>query len=347
MKPEDKLALSFYREVEPIGKKDNVFLVRHSETGEFFVKKIYTHYDSDIYKFLSENRLYGIPGIRLTIHDDDKLIVIEEYINGSTLQDIVEKQGKIFAPNEVAGILSRLCEILQQFHNATPQLVHRDIKPSNIIISQTGEIFLTDFNISRQVKENKNTDTEIMGTFGYAAPEQYGFEQCTDKTDIYALGVLTKYLLTGNNNNLHSYRGPMCRIIQKATRLSPDERYQNISQMKRAFTSVFIGIKDSIRFVFNTRKKQIAAILYTLFAIALSYSSAKDYTPDLDFPSAFISDIILLMSPLAYFWFISAKGIRFSKNKTKHRWISLAVYCLFVFILIILIGFVLMLYSKK
>ena len=49
MKPEDKLALSFYREVEPIGKKDNVFLVRHSETGEFFVKKIYTHYDSDIY----------------------------------------------------------------------------------------------------------------------------------------------------------------------------------------------------------------------------------------------------------------------------------------------------------
>lgn len=190
MKPEDKLALSFYREVEPIGKKDNVFLVRHSETGEFFVKKIYTHYDSDIYKFLSENRLYGIPSIRLTIHDDDKLIVIEEYINGSTLQDIVEKQGKIFAPNEVAGILSRLCEILQQFHNATPQLVHRDIKPSNIIISQTGEIFLTDFNISRQVKENKNTDTEIMGTFGYAAPEQYGFEQCTDKTDIYALGGL-------------------------------------------------------------------------------------------------------------------------------------------------------------
>lgn len=329
MKPEDKLALSFYRELEQIGEKNNITLVRHTETGEFFVKKIYDHYDTDIYDFLSKKRLSGIPGIRLLVPDGDRLIIVEEYINGSTISDLVEKQGRQFPPNEVAAIICSICDILYQFHSIDPPLIHRDIKPSNIMLSQTGEVFIIDFNISRLVKKESDHNTELMGTFGYAAPEQYGFEQCTEKTDIYALGVLTKYLLTGDNANLQSYIGPLCKVISKATNLSPKKRFSNVLHMKRALLSEknhFDEKKETI----HKHSKKILACIYTIFAVYISYSSAKDFTPDIDFIPAFICYIILLMSPVIYILFISFKRIRFSKNKTKHRLVSLAVYCISV-----------------
>lgn len=94
-------------------------------------------------------------------------------------------------------------------------ITHRDITPSNIIIGFDGVVKIIDFGISRLHKENAKHDTQVLGTEGYAAPEQFGFKQSDCKTDIYALGVLLNYMLTGHIPSEVMYRdGDVADIIK-------------------------------------------------------------------------------------------------------------------------------------
>lgn len=75
--------------------------------------------------------------------------------------------------------------------------VHRDIKPENIIL-RGSQAVLIDFDAARLHKPEHEADTQILGTTGFAAPEQYGLSQSDIRTDIYSLGVLINVMLTGN-----------------------------------------------------------------------------------------------------------------------------------------------------
>lgn len=88
-----------------------------------------------------------------------------------------------------------LCEILEKLHSANPPIVHRDIKPSNIIITNYDHVILLDFNAAKYFTDPNTSDTILLGTKGYAAPEQYGFGSSTPQTDIYAVGILLKELV--------------------------------------------------------------------------------------------------------------------------------------------------------
>lgn len=119
-----------------------------------------------------------------------------------------------------------------------PPVIHRDIKPSNIIIGKDGTIRLIDFDAASRFTPEKNRDTTLMGTQGYAAPEQYGFCRSGPETDIYALGVLLNEMLTGKLPVEKTVNGPFASVVEKATAMDPENRYHSADEMSRAVSRV-------------------------------------------------------------------------------------------------------------
>ena len=125
-------------------------------------------------RYLKDNPIKNTPRIYEVIEDSNQLIVLEEYISGTTLQQILDEQ-KVLKEEQVENIIRQLCSILLELHKAHPPIIHRDIKPSNIIISPDGVVKLIDMNAAKWNRNHSGRDTALIGTVGYAAPEQYGF----------------------------------------------------------------------------------------------------------------------------------------------------------------------------
>ena len=134
-------------------------------------------------------------------------------------------------------MIKALCDILLPMHSQNPPIIHRDIKGSNVIIDNEGKIYLIDFDASKLVVKGKNRDTDLIGTEEYAAPEQYGFGQSDQRTDIYAMGILMNKLLTGKFPSEEKYKGALSEIIEKATSLDPVNRYQNVQEFKQSLNT--------------------------------------------------------------------------------------------------------------
>ena len=227
-----------YRELERLDDKDNIFLIGDNETGKRYIKKIVSSYGLEIYKKLQDKGFKGLAKLYEIIPlEDDKVILIEEYIDGFTLQYFLDK-GRRFTEDEVVRILSDLCEILAPIHSCKPCIIHRDIKPSNIMLTKSGEVKLIDFNASKIYTKGKCEDTILMGTIGYAAPEQYGFSQTHITADVYSLGVLANVLLTGEFPNVIQYEGEIKGIIKKCIKMDSQQRYKRVSEIKEALPKI-------------------------------------------------------------------------------------------------------------
>ena len=122
--------------------------------------------------------------------------------------------------------MRQVCRIVEELHSVRPPIIHRDIKPSNIIITQEHAVKLLDLNAAHQIHFQKAEDTVLMGTKGYAAPEQYGFGQSDVRTDVYAMGKLMEQM--GANQSRYAH------IVKKATQMEPKKRYRDIEEMERA-----------------------------------------------------------------------------------------------------------------
>ena len=146
-------------------------------------------------------------------------MILEEYISGETLDEKLRRYGTM-PPELVGNYAQQLLEVLEQIH--AQGIVHRDISPKNILISTDGVVKLLDFDISRQWKMNRNADTTILGTVGFASPEQYGFLQTDATADIYAVGVLMNVMLEGVLPNVRlTGKKPFQGIIKKCIEIDP------------------------------------------------------------------------------------------------------------------------------
>ncbi len=112
-------------------------------------------------------------------------------------------------------------------------IIHRDVKPENILVDKNGRVCLIDFNAARRLS-GASHDTEIMGTIGYAAPEQMGLMQSDPRTDIYAVGILLNVLLTGRHPSEQLARGRLGAVVKKCTDIQPSERYPSAEALYRA-----------------------------------------------------------------------------------------------------------------
>ena len=160
--------------------------------------------------------------------------IVMEYVEGITLKTYIEKKGQLNYKEAISIAIQVARGIEAAHHN---NIVHRDIKPQNIIIDNDGKAHLIDFGISRINNEDKENDTVISATAIFAPPEQYGFFQTDVRSDIYSLGVVINYLLTGSTDIRHIDKkkcgSSFYRIIKKCTAFSPNERYHSAKQLKR------------------------------------------------------------------------------------------------------------------
>lgn len=209
-------------------ERGSVSLLQNKQNGTRF---IFRHYrgNGDVYRKLVGISCPNLPQIMETAERDGMMAVLEEYIQGDSLAYLLE--GALFSHAEARKITMQLCNALWVLHQLGA--VHRDIKPENVII-RGSEAILIDFDASRIFKSDTNQDTQILGTTGYAAPEQYGIAQTDERADIYSLGVLLNIMLTGKHPSKELASGRLGRIVQKCTMVNPEKRYKSVLYLMEA-----------------------------------------------------------------------------------------------------------------
>ena len=222
---EDVLALSVYQDEQFVGDREDIAVVKDSDSGVFYIKKLLTTYDKSVYEYLLEHPIEHMPRVREIYESDNCLIVIEEYVKGCTVAELL-LDGPLSDKNAVY-ITSSICTILDVLHNLPTPIIHRDIKPSNIIVTEDDEVYLLDMNVAKWYEPDKKDDTRYLGTEHYAAPEQvgYGMSASTTKTDIYGLGVLMNVMLTGDIPKEKQASDEYWPIIERCISLDAEKRY--------------------------------------------------------------------------------------------------------------------------
>ena len=287
------------KEIKPLNSSGSVMLVQDAASDKLLVRKVLKVYDESVYKYLTEHHPKGIPDIISVESTSEGLVVIEEYIQGYTLKEILSESG----PPEMKrarDVLISICDILTPLHLATPAIVHRDIKPSNILIAVDGSVYLLDFNAATEFKKEKDYDTVLIGTTGYAAPEQYGFKASDPRADVYAIGRVAQELFTGEKSLPENYSGPYKEIITKCLNLDPNNRYANARDLKKALQSGRPNIPTHKWYIppgFRTRttwKMVLASVLYVVGFIAFFPVGSK-YEPLRDRSDVFAFFVLVVM----------------------------------------------------
>ncbi len=221
---EDVLYLTSFIENDNVDGRSDIIKVIDS-TGKKYIKKYLTIYDISIYEYLKENPVEHMPRIIYLAKGSNCLIVLEEYIEGTSLNDLISEE-KINEADAVA-ITVKLCKILDTLHSLPDPIIHRDVKPSNVIVDQNGEVFLLDMNAAKWYEPDKFSDSDCFGTKFYASPEQlgYGLKASSAKSDIYAIGVLLNVMLTGDFPQKKTASEPYRTIIRRCISLESDKRY--------------------------------------------------------------------------------------------------------------------------
>lgn len=165
------------------------------------------------------------------VSEQQEMLVLEEYIQGDTLEELL--QGGALESHQVKTITLQLCRGLYVCHSLG--LVHRDIKPENVIL-QGKRAVLIDFDAARLFfgEKNKRKDTQILGTVGYAPPEQYGISGTDNRADIYAMGVLINEMLTGQHPSRTLAGGRWGHIVSRCTMIQPKKRYASVHELMEA-----------------------------------------------------------------------------------------------------------------
>ena len=241
---EEESRLSFYRELTVLDEKKNIVLVQDIRNSELCVKKTLDIYSHDVYEQLASVRIEGVPAVKECVADGGKLIVVEEYVQGRSLKQVLDEQGLLNA-EQAYEIAVQLVDILVRLHQLEPAIVHRDIKPSNIIIEKNGHVNLIDFNAARHVNADKNEDTRMLGTVYFAAPEQFGFGQSDERTDIYGLGATINYIMTGDKPGAGIAECRFSDILKKCLMVDAKDRYQSAAELR--------GVLDMLNYNAHTQ----------------------------------------------------------------------------------------------
>ena len=245
-------------------KKSRVYLVKNKADGRVCVLKYAKGKRAALlensYQLLQDRDYDFLPKSYDIYREENKVYVLREYIEGETLSHHVEET-EPYTLHEAIDIMLGICRCIGVFHNETPPILHRDIKPENIVIADDGRVFFIDLDTVRSYTDKKESDTVYVGTRRTAAPEQFGYMQTSTRTDIYGLGVLFLYLLTGDYTSDSVRYGRLSAsvksTINRCLSFDPDNRYSSVDD--------FMSELKSLR-RFGHRRRTIRAIAACIVA---------------------------------------------------------------------------------
>ncbi|MBR4286076.1 MAG: serine/threonine protein kinase [Clostridia bacterium] len=218
-----------YSHIKCVKNEDTakIDVFKHNNSENRLVLIYSKNRNDHIFRILKGVIAPNLPVIYDVCSCEDHLLILESYVEGKTLADILALNPP--STKQALKYSIQICEALSILHSK--QIIHRDIKPDNVIITPEDNAVLIDLSASRLLTDNERKDTVSLGTVGYAAPEQYGIHQSTPPTDIYALGVLINELMLGCHPTIKTPSGKLGKIIKKCTETQIYNRYQSADKL--------------------------------------------------------------------------------------------------------------------
>ncbi len=262
----------------------------------------------EAYEAITGHLCPNLPQVFKASEMEGLFIVEEEYIDGITLWEMISG-GTRMNEERAVRISLQICSGLDFLHQKG--LVHRDIKPENVMLTPEEKIYIIDLDASMRLNRYKESDTTLLGTAMYAAPEQFGLTRSDERTDIYALGILINELLTGVHPAVETYRnGFLGNVIETCTRMNPADRYQSVDELQCALLSAVPtgGTAYGATPVLQpqpgkkprpNKRKYLPAVLFMVFAVAAGAGTLKGFL-DGDFAEENPSDVIPVSTQTEY-----------------------------------------------
>lgn len=227
-----------------------------------------------------------LPRVVDIIEDGKTIFVVMDFIEGDSLNKVLKRIGKPLPEKEVISWGIQLCDALGYLHTRKTPIIYRDMKPSNIMLRDDGTVKLIDFGIAREYKEYRNSDTKILGTEGYAAPEQWNKDEQTDaRTDVYSLGITLYHLVTGHSPQQSPFEILPIRawnpklsegleyIIERSTQQDPKKRYQSCAEMRYDLEHYYELTEEYREFQRMKLKKFKRLCIVALVCLVLGFGS--------------------------------------------------------------------------
>ncbi len=277
--------------MEKISYDDKVYLKKINENYyqhlELSIDKLF------VYEKISEIKADNLKKIKITKINDETFNFIEEFILGETLTREL-KHNQLSVEKRIT-IIEDLFKAITQLHKAG--IIHRDIKPDNIIVTNQRTV-LIDYNIARIYQPDKKNDTTLFGTRGYAPPEQFGYQQTTFQSDLYALGKVIEEIFADTDVVVDT-------IVNKSTDFNPDKRYQSIEQMNEEFQQLQLSkfkntdqtLKNNALQLFNESKKTLTLkrLFYSIIALGAIGTPYSTYYQENKFQPFLIAFVFLML----------------------------------------------------
>lgn len=271
-----------YKKIELVEKNEKLF-VR---------KQFFQHDNKAIYEWLKMRAYPHFPKIYEINNMENGFEIIEEYLDGELLRDLIP----IDDIHVVGRYAYQLSEALLFLHKR--KIVHRDLKPDNIIVVN-GHIKVIDFDIAKNINKEKKMDTHVLGSLGYAAPEQYGFSYSSQQSDIYAFGNVLNEMITGCLVNEQLTDSQYEGVVKKCTQLDPDQRYHSVEPLQKDLKQAIANRSKYTLPGFRTGKtfnRILASLAYLFiiwFLIIIKVSEAKN-----------IQDVLYTKTMVAYIFLL-------------------------------------------
>lgn len=217
-------------------------LVTIDGAGPFVRKKIRQELARrNVWSALTECSSPRLPRVEATYELPEHFVVVYDFVPGRTLSKVIETDGPL-TPESTASLGIELCEAAEELHRHG--IVHRDISPNNIVAAADGA-HLIDLGIARMRVEGASKDTTSLGTWGFASPEQYGFAQTDARSDVYSIGRVLGFALTGIRPDDEAYEQALKSILEhapaklahaitRACSFEPSARFQSATEMAEA-----------------------------------------------------------------------------------------------------------------
>lgn len=196
--------------------------------GTMLICRVYDHPVPAYERLLGQN-CEALPKIFGCRPMGNGILVEEEFVDGMLLSDLLEDH--LLDTRQAAAVAGQVCKALEVLHRNG--LVHRDVKPENILLTAAGRVVLLDLDAACAQQKDGGRDTQLLGTVGYAAPEQFGFGRSDARTDLFSLGVLMNVMITGRHPSQVLAEGPLRGLIETCTQMNADKRFSSAQALQR------------------------------------------------------------------------------------------------------------------